>query len=271
MKDKGILIYIWIVLIYIIIFLFLSNAETEVVRSKSQNPKPQEPTPAAIITAHRGYSSEYPENTFAAFIAAEEANVGWIELDVRKTKDNQLVVSHDANLSRVFGINKNINYVNYSEIEAIDLNGEYIPLLEDIIKYIKRTKIKLNIEIKDNDIEQQVIDLINKYDFSQQCVISSQNYQIVKNIEQIDSNLITIFTTTRAYSDIINIYPIVDGYSVRYTGIDVATADVIHENNKILYIWTCNTISAIEYANSLGADSIITNEVELAKNVLVAQ
>ena len=72
------------------------------------------------ITAHRGASVKYPENTMSAFIGAKELGADWIELDVQQTKDKQIVVSHDTNLLRVTGVNKDIIDMNYSEIKKLD-------------------------------------------------------------------------------------------------------------------------------------------------------
>ena len=47
------------------------------------------------VTAHRGNSSAYPENTIPSFENALEVGADWIELDVRKTKDGRLVVIHN--------------------------------------------------------------------------------------------------------------------------------------------------------------------------------
>ena len=61
------------------------------------------------ITAHRGASVKYPENTMAAFVGAKNLGADWIELDVQQTKDKKIVVSHDTNLKRVTGVDKEIN------------------------------------------------------------------------------------------------------------------------------------------------------------------
>lgn len=53
-----------------------------------------DPTPA--IWAHRGASGDHPENTREAFVGAREQGADWVELDVRLTRDGNLVVSHDA-------------------------------------------------------------------------------------------------------------------------------------------------------------------------------
>lgn len=47
------------------------------------------------------------------------AQVDYLELDLQKTSDNVLVVSHDDNLSRVFGIDKTIANHSYQELLSI--------------------------------------------------------------------------------------------------------------------------------------------------------
>ena len=47
-----------------------------------------------LVVAHRGYSSQHPENTMEAFIAARDSGADMIELDVQLTKDNVLVIFH---------------------------------------------------------------------------------------------------------------------------------------------------------------------------------
>ncbi|WP_296644303.1 glycerophosphodiester phosphodiesterase family protein, partial [Romboutsia sp. 13368] len=55
-----------------------------------------------IVFAHRGYSGNYPENTILSFKKALELNASHIELDVHKSKDNQLVVIHDEDIENTF-------------------------------------------------------------------------------------------------------------------------------------------------------------------------
>src|SRR5690554_4353846 len=53
------------------------------------------------VTAHRGNSWDYPENTLPAFENAIALGVDWAELDVHHTKDGKLVVIHDKATGRV--------------------------------------------------------------------------------------------------------------------------------------------------------------------------
>ena len=69
--------------------------------------------------AHRGVSALMPENTLPAFAAALALGADEIEFDIRLTKDNQLIVSHDPNLARVAGTEGDVSDFTLDELKQI--------------------------------------------------------------------------------------------------------------------------------------------------------
>ena len=55
--------------------------------------------------AHRGEPLGERENTLPAFTAAMSLGAHWVELDLRRTRDDQIVVLHDQMLDRLWGVN----------------------------------------------------------------------------------------------------------------------------------------------------------------------
>ncbi len=93
------------------------------------------------IVAHRGASSSFPENTIAAFRGASELGADWVELDVRRTSDGELVVHHDATVGP-----------NGPPIvgQRRDQLPPEIPALSDVLKTCKQCAppLGVNVEIK---------------------------------------------------------------------------------------------------------------------------
>ena len=90
--------------------------------------------------AHRGLHTKdgsTPENSLPAFRAAAEMGYG-VELDVRLSKDNRVIVFHDENLKRLCGVDKYVESLTYEELSQLRiLNTEYgIPLLADVLKVL---------------------------------------------------------------------------------------------------------------------------------------
>ena len=231
------------------------------------------------ITAHRGASVKYPENTMSAFVGAKKLDADWIELDVQQTKDKQIVVSHDTNLKRVCGVNKDIIDMNYSEIEKLDAGSffdkkfkdEKMPLLSEVLEFAKNNNIRLNIELKptgkETDFEKQVVDLIKEYNFENKCVVTSQMYNVLENTKKIDKNIKTVYVMSIAIGNITDA-KYADTFSVEAANVNTSLVNKVHNEGKELYAWTVNTEESINKMIDMNVDNIITDNIELGKKLV---
>ncbi len=123
-----------------------------------------------VLIAHRGYhniNKGIPENSMLSFSKA--VRYGYtIELDVRLTKDDKIIVFHDANLKRVCGVNKMVDDLTYEELldyNLFDTNCK-IPLFSDVLKLVNG-KVGLLIEIKTGKkgrkLEQKLSEMLDNY------------------------------------------------------------------------------------------------------------
>lgn len=123
------------------------------------------------------------ENTIPAFILALQKKVP-IEFDIHLLKDGNLVVYHDSNLKRLFGINREINSYTYSELKKLTFphTNSHIPLFSDVLDLVKG-KVFLVIEIKRTKILnyrkycQKIVDVLETYPYD--FVIQSFDIKIV--------------------------------------------------------------------------------------------
>lgn len=116
------------------------------------------------IIAHKGASGRAPENTMAAFQKALELGVDQIELDVRNTKDEEIIVFHDATLDRVARdtlgnvVSGDVHDLYLSELKQFDVGSwfdteykdERIPTLKEVLDFING-RVTVLIEIKHMD------------------------------------------------------------------------------------------------------------------------
>lgn len=103
------------------------------------------------IIAHRGAWKEFnlPQNSIASLKKAIELKCFGIEFDVHLTKDDIVVVNHDADF---FGLN--IETTKYNDLLLEELpNGEKLPTLNDFFSEgLNQTETKLILEIKTSEI-----------------------------------------------------------------------------------------------------------------------
>ena len=116
------------------------------------------------LIAHRGLvDHNICENTIKAFKNAISKGYNGIELDIRKTKDNIIVVLHDKYINRTSNGKGNINKLTYKEVSKYNFgtktNKSKIPTLKEVIKTINNTTIF--IELKENIKKEELTNILN--------------------------------------------------------------------------------------------------------------
>ena len=233
------------------------------------------------VTAHRGYSAAYPENTIPAFKGAIQVGADWAELDVQQTADGEVIVMHDSNLKRTTGLDKEVWQVTWDEIKDLD-NGSWfdkkyqtvrIPTLEEVLK-VCRGKIHLNIEIKpsghDKDLEEQVAKLLKKYHMRDTCVVSSLKYDSLRKIKETDDSIETAYITSVSYGNFTDL-EYADGYSVESTLLSKSFVNKAQKAGKQIYVWTVNSEERLEKVVGMGIDNVITDDPVMAKELIYEQ
>jgi glycerophosphoryl diester phosphodiesterase len=115
------------------------------------------------IIGHRGAAGLALENSSESLLVALQYAVDAIELDVRRTKDGQLVVMHDRHTGRVATKKHAVNSLTLDQLRKLELkNGQLIPTLEDVFKLIGNLKIMV-MDVKDSGITDELLRLLDKY------------------------------------------------------------------------------------------------------------
>lgn len=167
-------------------------------------PKPEPGKPPYLI-AHRGISGKAPENTLSSFRRALQCEgIDMIELDVRLTKDRQVIVLHDRTLQRTTTGNGLASSYTLSEIKRYDagswfhprFSAERVPTLVEVLELIGKSRW-VNVEIKAASwfrkdpgvLEQLVLETIHKEGYQNHTLVSSFNHQVLANIRAMDKHL----------------------------------------------------------------------------------
>lgn len=117
------------------------------------------------IIAHRGMfdvGAGVPENTMAAFRLAVENGYG-IETDIHLTRDGEVVICHDGNMKRTYGIDMVIEEHTLAELRKCRAigNGEQIPLLSELLTLVDG-RVPLVIELKGEKKDTPLADAARK-------------------------------------------------------------------------------------------------------------
>ncbi|WP_302194847.1 glycerophosphodiester phosphodiesterase [uncultured Ruminococcus sp.] len=231
------------------------------------------------VMAHRGLSADAPENTLYAFSDAISVGADFIELDVQQTRDGVLVVMHDSNLKRTTGVNKDIWDVDYADIQNLDAGSWFdpayanarIPTLEETLQFVDK-RAKLNIEIKptkhgSDTLEQDVAELITRYQYTDACYVTSFSYGSLKKVKEANPEIRTGYLMSVAYGQFYSL-KYADAFSLNKVFVTSQVVNAAHQQGKQIFAWTVNGMSEVRSLCNLHVDSIITDDPVMVQNVI---
>ncbi|NQD37051.1 glycerophosphodiester phosphodiesterase [Permianibacter sp. IMCC34836] len=153
----------------------------------------------ARVIGHRGLAAAAPENTMAAFVAAQQAGLRWVELDAKLCASGELIVLHDNSVDRTSNGRGRAHAMSYQQLRKLDAGswfsprfaGERIPLLQDVLQFCADHGIGINIELKPNPVDyvataRAVADLLRAGDWSARLplLISSFSLQSLRAFQR---------------------------------------------------------------------------------------
>lgn len=242
-----------------------------------------------LVIAHRGASACKPENTISAFEEAIQQKADYIETDVHQTKDGVVVIMHDFSVKRTCdipsGSGTEIKNLSFSEFSGLKIKGtdEHPPGLDSAIKFING-RSKLLIEIKKGgdyypDIESNILAIIKAnhaeawvdiiHSFDKQALLNLQQQKTGAKLQKLivfKFPLASFTFSKKGEKDDFSAWQGVNIYS-RF-----ATKRIIkklHAQNKTVFVWTVNKRRKMKKLVKRGADGIITNKPDMARDIIL--
>ncbi len=229
------------------------------------------------IIAHRGAAGKAPENTIAAIRQAINDKADWVEIDVQETKDGEVVVIHDSDFMKISNVPTKVWEGTLEALRQIDIGSWFdpkfadqrIPTLEEVLLEAKG-KAKVLIELKyyghDEQLEQRVIDVVEKVGMSQSVALMSLKPDGIKKARALRPNLETGILLSKAIGDISKMD--VDFFAINMGMMKPNFVRRAHKVGKKVYIWTANDPVSMTSMISLGVDGVITDEPKMGQKVL---
>jgi glycerophosphoryl diester phosphodiesterase len=220
-----------------------------------------------LVIGHRGAPSLEHENTIKSFKIALSHNVDGLEFDVQHTKDNQLIVYHDFDITynqKTFQISN----LTFQELNNFKLNYK-IPTFEEVIQICPSDKI-INIEIKSHNIFHkhlitQIINILIKYHLSDNVIISSFNpfvlLELKKQSNKFKIGLLWSNTISEKWYVTRHAYKLLQPYSLHANvqSINTQISHWVRNKGMKLFLYTVNDIQSLQKAHHVGADAIFSD------------
>ena len=228
--------------------------------------------------AHRGATGYAPENTVAGFDLAVDMKADYIEIDVQRSKDGELVVIHDTSVDRTTDGTGKVGDLTFDYLRSLDAGswkgeqfaGEPIPTFEEILDRY-HGKIGILIELKAPElypgIEKQVADALIERNLdkpqNEKIIIQSFNFESMKTMDQLLPNVpIGVLTSNRADTTaeaLQEFSAYADWFNPSYGIVTEELVNQVHSLGMQIGSWTVRSQEAADFLFEMDVDAIITD------------
>ncbi|MEU9085868.1 glycerophosphodiester phosphodiesterase family protein [Streptomyces sp. NPDC048357] len=253
-----------------------------------------------VVYAHRGASAYAPENTLAAIDLAMRLGFDWVENDVQRTKDGELVVIHDDTLARTTNVEEvfpgrspwKVKDFTAAEIARLDAGswfgeeyaGARVPTLRQYLGRVQRNQQKLLLEIKKPElypgIEEQTLKVLgdagwlDERHVTQRLVVQSFSADCVRIVHRLRPDLLTAFLGTPTVADLPRYAEFTDRINPWHTTISADWVAAVHgllgAHGKAMEVdtWIVDDAATARKVQDMGVDGIITNAPDVVQEAV---
>jgi len=206
-----------------------------------------------------------PENTLRSFVAAEQAGLDVIELDLHLSKDDALVVMHDADVNRTTDGSGPIAEQTLDELRALDAGlGERIPVFEEVLDAVG---LPLQAEIKDLAAARALAEVMDRRNLTGRVEVSSFHDEAIAEISRLLPGVRTALIGSRYGTDIVE-RAVEAGAATVCLNIRRLTLEIVENARKAdlrIIGWVVNTQDQLRLVRALELDGATTDYPEIRR------
>ncbi|MFF7070502.1 glycerophosphodiester phosphodiesterase family protein [Streptomyces pseudovenezuelae] len=218
-----------------------------------------------LTIGHRGVMGTEPENTLRSFVAAQQAGLDVIELDLHLSKDGALVVMHDTDVDRTTDGTGPIAEKTLTELRALDAGrGERVPVFEEVLDAVRSP---LQAEIKDIAAARALAEVMTRRDLVSRVEVSSFHDEAIAEIGRLVPGVRTALIGSRFGPDIVE-RAVEAGAETVCLNIRRLTLEVVEAARKAdlkIIGWVVNTQDQLRLVRALGLDGATTDYPEIKR------
>lgn len=240
----------------------------------SSDPDLRSQSQSFLLIGHRGLPRLTPENSAAGFKLAAELHIPMVELDVRMTRDRELVVIHDDNIKKLSDGKGKVNQKDFRYLRQFDygssfherFRGEKLLRLEEALE-ILLPKVSVMIELKEDkhrraEIAQVLTRILEKRGLLLSgLIVCSFSYQMLLEVQKRNPEIwLGLIFRTKPKRNFMRAYEL--GFDSVHPHHRVAKKKLVQwakAQGLKVFVWTLNSFKSVKKWRSLDIDGIITD------------
>lgn len=232
----------------------------------------------ALLEANRGR-----ENTLEAFGEAVSLGYRYLETDVHATRDGHLVAFHDAVLDRVTDARGAVADLTMAEVRRARIDGELaIPTLDELLEAFGQARF--NIDIKAPGAVEPLVRTLRAHRAEDRVCVGSFGEQRLCRFRRLSGGRVAtsagplgvawtakVPVLPRLLASPAAAFQVPVAHVVAGRRIQIVTPfllEAAHRRGKVVHVWTINQADQMRTLLDLGVDGIVTDAVDVLREVL---
>lgn len=230
---------------------------------------------APLVIAHRGASSVAPENTMPAFVQALELGSDAVEMDLKFSRDEALIVHHDQTLDRTTNGSGKVSEAEWVELKKLDAGsyhgqafaGVRIPLLEEVFDELG-DKLLYNLELTEygrpfTQLVDKVVAMVDRFHLGAHVLYSSFNpVELFRVTRLVGAARVALLVHARTPGLMRLLARALVPHAIFHPQdelVDRTLIRSVHAVGKRINVWTVNSEDRMDQLLGWGSDGIITD------------
>jgi glycerophosphoryl diester phosphodiesterase len=246
--------------------------------------------PRPIVFGHRGASGEAPENTLPAFERALAQGAAILETDVHLTRDGEVVVAHDSDVSRTTDGSGPIAALRFRELAKLDAGhhfspdggashpyrgrGVRIPALREVFRRFPETRLNIELKSAAPRLVETVVRLVAEHERAHLTLLAAAEAETLAAVRNELARREVAAAVGASAADVLDYVRAALGQGKppdhvmalqippTFAGKPLVTRELLdfaHRHDVQVHVWTINEEPEMERLLALGVDGIMSD------------
>jgi glycerophosphoryl diester phosphodiesterase len=213
-----------------------------------------------LAIAHRGEPVGARENTLPAFAAAVALGADMVELDLRRTRDGEIVVLHDQTLERLWGVAASVGDLDLSEVTSVGDGSQRIPTLREVLAVVP---VPLMVDFTRREVVAGALGVVLELGALGRCLFVTGNVEALRLLRGMSRDARIGLTWTEGSPPPV---PLLDELGAEYWNpmfslVTPSGVRAVHEAGRKVSTWTVDSASDMARVVDAGVDAVVSNRI----------
>jgi glycerophosphoryl diester phosphodiesterase len=213
-----------------------------------------------IAIAHRGDPVGERENTLPAFAAAVQCGADMVELDLRRTRDGEIVVLHDPSLSRLWGIDLAVADLDLAGLRAMGRGETRVPTFRQVLEAVR---IPLMVDFTGDEVVEGAVAVVREADAMGRSLFVTGNVGALRRLRALapEARVGLTWTDPELPSPFLLHELEAEFWNPAFRLVTPERVSAVHTLGYKVSTWTVDDIGNMANVTSAGVDAIVTNRI----------